>query len=103
MSSGYGPNSKFDATSDEYRNEHDRLFGKPKLPDAPDHIDIPHWSSWKHNRSGDRYRVVLITNADASPDRKDEYTTMVCYEDTDGCTWSRTKENFLEAFTLQYT
>lgn len=37
MSRGYGVNSKFDATSDDYRSGHDRIYGKKEAePTTPE-------------------------------------------------------------------
>ena len=95
MSSGYGPNSKFDATSDEYRNEHDRLFGKAAteveevIPQAPE--------IWRHKRTGQVYVVIEILNKDADESRRGEYPITVAYM-FDGRYWGRPLESFLRSF-----
>lgn len=53
---------------------------------------------WQHDKTGKKYKVLVVANTDAELSRKDEYPITVVYQGTDLSVWTRGLGNFLESF-----
>ena len=56
-------------------------------------------SIWKHNKTNQIYRLIVIANTNADESRKEEYPLTAVYRSDQGQVWSRKLDRFLDSFT----
>jgi hypothetical protein len=92
MSRGFGSNSKFDATSNAYRNS--PLWDKPgEKPELPQTDDL-----WSHKRTGQTAKILYVTNTQADSQNSREFPVTVVYEHPNRVKWSLPLDKFRQRY-----
>lgn len=52
-------------------------------------------SIWTHNKTGNRYRIILFANTAG-----DRWPIIVVYDDTNGNTWARPDNEWYDRYTI---